>query len=211
MRHAFRSHAAESLIETLVAITVIVVSTTAALTVMRTALSGNDLIERKVIAVNLALEGIEALRNLRDTNYLLYASDPDNCWNKYGVSDVADCSDGTASEITEGTNYFLVRNFANDPLLGWSMQTVTGELSGKISLYDVDIDGDGVADTQMFAQRGVTNTDFTVSEQGLYRRRFTVVYATDGSAYDATVTVTWTDYHGLSHSIDLTRTIRNIY
>lgn len=213
MRHAFRSRPAESLIETLVAITVIVVSTTAALTVMRTALAGNDLIERKVIAVNLALEGLEALRNMRDTNYLLYASDPDNCWNKYAVTDVADCSDGTADEITEGVNYYLVRNFVRDPLLGWDLLVVSGATSGKMILYDVDIDGDSVADTQMYAQSGVTNADFTASttDTATYRRRFTVVESADGNAYDATVTVEWTDYHGLAHSIDLSRTIRNIY
>ncbi len=96
MRYAFlsrfSSRRAESMIETLVAITVIVIATTAALSVMRTALAGNQVIEKKVVALNLAEEVFEALRNIRDTNYLLYASDPDNCWNQINISDVSECT-----------------------------------------------------------------------------------------------------------------------
>jgi len=215
MRHAFRSSPAESLIETLVAITVIVVSTTAALTVMRTALSGNELIQEKVVAVNLALEGLEALKNLRDSNYLLYSTDPENCWNKYAITDVADCSDGdpgTAPEISEGTDYYFLRNFNNEPLLSWSILPVSAATSGALDLYDVDTDGDPASvETQIYAQSGLSVAGFTSVDPSAFRRRFSVVYAADGEAYDATVTVEWTDLHGLSHSVDLARTIRNIY
>ena len=97
MRHA---NPAESLIETMIAITVIILATTAAMSVLRTATNGNDIIGQKAIAINLAEEGFEALRNLRDTNYLLFSSDPDECWNKTNATDVSTCF--SATEITDG-------------------------------------------------------------------------------------------------------------
>jgi len=65
---------------------------------MRHAKAAESLTET-LIAINLAMESFEALRNLRDTNYLLFASDPDECWDKIEITDVADCSTATVTNI----------------------------------------------------------------------------------------------------------------
>lgn len=213
--HLLKNHPAESLIETLVSITVIVISTTAALTVMRTALQGNQVIEKKIQAINLAEEGFEVLRNLRDTNYLLFSSDAENCWNKLNVSDVSECSTSSATRIRAGTTYYFVRDFTNEPYLNWSVVAGSGSNIGYLDLYEVDLDGDGSADTEMVAQRNVSNTDFDSIESRVFQRTFTVEYGDyDGDGtndyYDATITVSWTE-DGLVKSVTEVRRIANIY
>ena len=61
---------AESMIETIIAITVIVISSSAAMSLTRTALAGNENIGERIVAMNLAKESIEAVENIRDSNYL---------------------------------------------------------------------------------------------------------------------------------------------
>ena len=91
MFHALKNRSAESLIESIVAVSIIVIATAASLSLIRTSLVGNNVIGEKIIAMNLALEGIEALRNIRDSNYLNFPSDPDECWNSIDAQIVDDC------------------------------------------------------------------------------------------------------------------------
>jgi hypothetical protein len=209
MRHA----KAESLIETIVAITVIVLATTAAMKVLRVSLEGNELIGEKVVAINLAEEAFEALRNIRDTNYLLFASDPDNCWNKLEVADVDDCSDGSAQEIADGKLYYLTRDFNSDPLYKWHLRLATDpSTDGYLDLYGLDIDGDGTNDTQMYAQTGISslpNMKAALTNRQLYQRQILISDVTDDS-YVATVTISWTE-KGQTKSLTLTRSISNVF
>ncbi len=39
-----------------------------------------DWVEAKIQAIQIAREGIEAVENIRDTNWLLFSSDTKNCW-----------------------------------------------------------------------------------------------------------------------------------
>lgn len=214
MRHAKR---AESLIETIVAITVIVLATTTALSIMRVALRGNQVVEKKVTAINLALEVFEGLKNVRDTNYLRFATDPDKCWNKYNVNDVADCSDGTADELLEGLTYYLKRRVSGEPLLAWSIEEATTGQHYAVNFHDVDLDLDGVTDFQMFTQGLISDPHFILqtSNSALFERSFEIVYGDeDGNGtddyYDAIVTVTWEE-NGAAHELELTRSIAHVY
>lgn len=209
MRHA---NPAESLIETLIAITVIVLATTAAMSVLRTSTNGNEIIGKKVIAMNLALEGFEALRNLRDTNYLLFSSDPDECWNKINATDVSTCS--TATEITDGYTYYLTRSFTTDPFFKWTLSRQTTGAQGYLSLFDLDIDGGSDWESQMYAQSTIATSSTITStavNRRLFRRLITIDYPSASSDYyDATITITWTD-HGQTKTLTLTRSIANVY
>ncbi len=37
--------------------------------------------QNRLIAIDIAREWIEAMTNIRDTNWMLFASNTDNCWN----------------------------------------------------------------------------------------------------------------------------------
>ncbi len=217
MRHA---KAAESLIETLIAITVIVLATTAALSVLRTSQAGNEVIGKKVIAINIAMEGFEALRNLRDTNYLLFASDPDNCWNKLEMTDVSDCTDAStpANTITDGYNYYLTRDFASTSttMFAWNLTRLTNtSTQGYLSMYDLDWDSNTDWESQIYAQStgtGVATSDMRslVANRSLFQRIITIDSPSGSDYYDATITVHWYD-NGVRQTISLTRSIAHVY
>ncbi len=84
-------------------------------------------------------------------------------------------------------------------------------MQGYLNLYDVDIDSDGDDDVQLFAQTGITDTDFNAptGSTRLYQRYVTISNKT-ASSYDATMTVRWYD-NGVQKSLVLTRTIANVY
>jgi len=213
MRHPLRSTPAESLIETIIAITVIILGTAAALSMLRTTLDGNELIGKKEIAINLALEGLDALKNIRDTNYLRFPLDADTCWNTYGGT-TASCADGTV--FNEGFTYYFVRDFNGTTALDWILVQVTSGANGFLTLYGVDLDGDRVSDMDLYAQSGLVATDgFITQEQRAFRRTVTVLYFDldgDGTndAFKATATVTWEE-RGATHSISFPRFITNVY
>lgn len=215
MRHA---KAAESLIETLIAITVIVLSTTAALSVLRTSQAGNEVIGQKVIAINIAMEGFEALRNLRDTNYLLFASNPDECWDTLDATDATTCS--SATHITNGYNYFLTRDFASTSttMFAWNLTRLTSTgTQGYLSLYNLDFDVPSNADweSQIYAQSigtGVGTGDMfaLTANRSLFQRIITIDYSSGSDYYDATITVHWYD-NGVRQTLSLTRSIAHVY
>jgi type II secretory pathway pseudopilin PulG len=206
----FISRRAESLVESVIAITVITLSTTAALVLIQTSIRGNRVIGEKVVALNLALEGIEAVKNIRDTNYLNFASDPENCWDVIDATSVSECST-TADHMEEGTTYYLKRNLRNEEKrLQWVLETTSA--FGDITHYEID-DGSGTVITEFFAQSGIEDVDttFTVIEEDAYARAITFTASSDPDNYiDVTSTVTW-ENKGNEYSVSLTRTLSNVY
>ncbi len=71
----------ESLIEVIMAIFVIGVGSTVATTLIVTALQANVFSRDSLQAVNLASEGIEAVRSIRDSNWIKFSSNKEICWN----------------------------------------------------------------------------------------------------------------------------------
>lgn len=209
MRHA---KPAESLIETMIAITVIVLATTAAMSVLRTSTDGNEIIGKKVVAMNLAMEGFEALRNIRDTNYLLFSSDPDECWNALNATDVADCP--TATKITDGETYFLARDFSTsaNPYFKWQLVRKTLASQGYLSLFSVDTDGDADWESQMYAYStltGVPDMSTTLPNRNLFQRTITIDYPAP-DYFDATIVISWYD-NSVLKTLTLTRSIAHVY
>src|SRR3989338_8402108 len=185
------SHAASGLIDVMVAVTIFGIMSTAALSMLRYSERGEQHVERQNAADDLALEAFAALQIMRGTNYLRYASDTDNCWNKLEITDVADCSEGSAEALTEGVTYYLVQDFDNSPLGAWYLYEVATDEDAYIDLYTMN-------GLPWYAQSGITNTSFTLEQSGLFERTLTVEYGDlDGDGtddyYDATVTLTWKD------------------
>lgn len=77
----FIKNKAESLLEVIVSIFVVSVGAAVATSLIVTSLQSNSFSRDNLIALNLAQEGIEAVRLVRDTNWLKYSFDKDNCWN----------------------------------------------------------------------------------------------------------------------------------
>lgn len=208
MFHPTRRHRAESLIETLTAITVIVIATAAALSVVRMSLRGNDIIGDKVVALNLALEGIEAVRNIRDTNYLRFASNPDDCWDALSVDDVDDCP-STEHLNGDSAYYVLERDLDPGTMFKWTLVGTDLTTEGQISLYSLDLDGDSEVDLKLYAQAGLSSgSDYSVLSEtsGQYQRLLEVSSADSDYIYLKS-TVYWEDGE---REVSVTRAIANV-
>jgi type II secretory pathway pseudopilin PulG len=193
------------MIETIIAITVIVIGTAAALSMLRTSLSGNELVGEKEVAINLALEALDGLKNIRDTNYLLYPAYADSCWDTFGATG-SGCSGAT--HFNASKSYFFVRSFSGSGSLDWKVVQVSSGTNGYLNLFSAALSDGRVMD--IYAPSTLSETGFTSTVTRAFRRTMTLTFNTAHTAYDATVTVSWQS-NNVTHSISLTRTIANIY
>lgn len=90
----------ETLIEIVVALFALTLFSAASTLVIVSALSSTRINKNNLAALNLAREGIELVRNIRDTNWLKYADK--TCWNTIPEKD--DCS----NKITNGNYQILL-------------------------------------------------------------------------------------------------------
>jgi type II secretory pathway pseudopilin PulG len=83
------SQSGQTLIETLVAIFILTMGVTAAVGLANFALGSSTSVTKQIIATGLAREGIEAVKNMRDTNWL-HDTLSTNCYNfTTGASDAS--------------------------------------------------------------------------------------------------------------------------
>ncbi len=219
----FNSRHAESLIESIVAITVIVLSTTAAMSLIRTSVSGNKVIAEKVIAMNLALEGVEAVKNIRDTNYLNFSSKPEDCWDAVDAKDISECDTAygapTATLMRDltalGKTYYLKRILQDEAYRFSYELSLDGASYEDISLYDVYDSSGSNKVMQLYAQSGLeslNNTVYRVVAEDIYKRSIVFTENTYDplNAVDVSVSVEW-ESKGANYSVTMTRTIANVY
>lgn len=72
---------AETLVEVIIAIFVVSMGAATATSLVVNAFQANNFSKDNLIGLNLAVEGIEAARNIRDSNWLKFGSDKEHCWN----------------------------------------------------------------------------------------------------------------------------------
>lgn len=80
----------QTLIETVVAVFILVMGITAALGLANYSLNATSSIRKQIIAMGLAREGIEAIKSMRDTNWL-NAPLSSSCYDYYSSSNVSFC------------------------------------------------------------------------------------------------------------------------
>lgn len=86
--------------ETVIALSILAIGVTLSSTLMATSLRNISTSKERVMAVNMAREGIEAVRNIRDTNWLKFSGSIRDCWNQLPQS----LDGGTCAEICNGLN-----------------------------------------------------------------------------------------------------------
>ena len=80
-RSSVRATRGELLVEVIVALGIFFVAMLAVSNVLVRSLQTQQISQQFILATNLAREGLEAVRNIRDTNWMRYPGDPANCWN----------------------------------------------------------------------------------------------------------------------------------
>lgn len=78
-------------------------------------------VENRIRAISIAREWIEAVTNIRDTNWLLFSSDKKNCWNtlNYNSSCISDTS--TTQDIPNNSHFVIYQ----DSNSRWNLQNTT--------------------------------------------------------------------------------------
>lgn len=122
-----RNKSAETLLETIIAVSMFMIiigpaSMLYASSVRNTAYNRDDL-----IGVGLAEEGLEMMRNMRDTNFLRFADRKEACWNTkpdFAAGNCADASSKIGNPDTDASQGFLLKLSLSD--FGWNLVSASG-------------------------------------------------------------------------------------
>ena len=93
----FKKNKGETILETIIAVSILAIGVTLSSTLMASSLRNINTSKNRVIAVNIAREGIEAMRNIRDTNWLKFSGNARQCWNHLP----SELDPGTCAEICD--------------------------------------------------------------------------------------------------------------
>ncbi len=80
MKNFWKKNAGETIVEVLVSTVLLVSVLAAAFVLLQRGSSANVNIENRIVAINIAREGVEAVRNIRDTNWLKYSGTRREKW-----------------------------------------------------------------------------------------------------------------------------------
>lgn len=139
-----------TLLEVVIAIFIFLVGVTGTLFLITRTVGQMNLFPSQLIASYLTQEGIEIIRNIRDTNYLEQATDAANPWNE----GLTGCSTGTSCEADYTTGSVTDAN-PKDPAL---------PLYGTGRFLKIDSNG-------VYSYSGTTDTKF--------KRKITIVPGAD--------------------------------
>lgn len=120
----------ETIAETIIALFVLSIGISVASTVIMNSIRNLTNSKNRVIAVSLALEGIEAVRSIRDTNWLFYSDQRRLCWNH-------DPSKGTC----DGSTPIIPGDY-----IVYKYQDQSWRLQSAYAQPLVDSNGDGIPD-----------------------------------------------------------------
>lgn len=175
-----------SLIELLIAITVIFIGLISILSSATYSLSISKISVNEIVAVNLASEGIEVVRNVRDSNWL--RGSPWDQWNIDGETD-------------PNNNYFLHIDNTTDLTNDWIIHAVGG---GPLAPIRPKVYYDSTY--HYYGQRNPPSIPPSWQETPFAR----VINITNISAEEVRVvsTVNWTDQAG-NHSVSIVEYLYN--
>ena len=159
------------------------VGLTGSLTLVLSAINAATVTKEKVIALNLAREGIEAVRNIRDTNWLKYGANMRECWNwdenwdKSNNDDVDSpgCATGYKAERLIQPGYYRV-DFDNTNYK-WKLEKYTTVSNWTVDLWTTDM--------PLHIDTSRTGSGFYTHRSGAstrYQRRIKIGYLKDNGA-----------------------------
>jgi type II secretory pathway pseudopilin PulG len=129
---------AETLVEILIALFVISITTGAASVMIVSSLRSNAEQKDEIIAINLAREGLEAVQNIRDTNWLICRNTDQQTLLSYNINKIADCYDSNHPKFSATLTHFRVGtdlafdSAASDGFgasLAWMLQSITNNVA----------------------------------------------------------------------------------
>jgi type II secretory pathway pseudopilin PulG len=177
MFNSFFHRRGESLTETMVSLSILGVGVAGALGLIFFALNSVNMLKDKVVAINLAREGIESVRAMRDTNWLKYSSNQRECWNWNEKN--GDCtshlSDGTFNNQLIQPGYY--RPVLSDTDYHWKIESTGTTPEQWTSFYDINLTGTGGG---LYVYAGTAGTYKTI-----FQRRVFLRYLNDSGVFNS--------------------------
>ncbi|MBU1017998.1 hypothetical protein KKA33_03140 [Patescibacteria group bacterium] len=109
MRLSLKSRGGESILEAIIAMTILSFGVMFSSAIIGSSLGNVHIAKNRVVAVNIAREGVEAVRNIRDTNWLKFASKRRQCWNFEPQSDPNTPCTGADNELILPGDYIIYK------------------------------------------------------------------------------------------------------
>lgn len=122
-----KSKIATTIAEAMVVTLVVVSWLTWVYTIYNSSLKFTITTENKIQAIQIAREWIEALTNIRDTNWLLYSSNAKNCWKTFNYDSTCIWNSAFTNNIANNWNYRILRDVNNRwilesaPISAWDL------------------------------------------------------------------------------------------
>ncbi|MDD5213674.1 MAG: hypothetical protein PHG82_04585 [Candidatus Gracilibacteria bacterium] len=173
----FKSKKATSIVEVMVIMLIIVVGTVGMYSIFGQGQKLSITTSNRIQAIQISREGLEAMINIRDSNYLLYSANYKDCWNTINYD--TNCVSGTPNNIRAGSYKIFQGNDSKWYLSGFS----SGLYSDTTyrNNFKVGIDSNG-----LYTQSGGTDT------KPLFTREIKVSYP-QTDEMKLTSLVQWTD------------------
>lgn len=108
-----KSKMATTIVEAIIVTLVIVMWLTWVYSIYSASIKETNAVETKIQAIQIAREWIEAITNIRDTNWLLYSSDKKNCWKTFNYDVSCIWNSTFSNNIKNAWNYKIYRDIDN--------------------------------------------------------------------------------------------------
>ena len=165
------SKKATSIIETMVIIVIVVTGVTGVWGIYNESQKLSQSVWYKTQAIQIAREWIEAMTNIRDTNWLMFPSDTPNCWNVLNYSGSCIGNVGVSSDIGTGS-YIIYPHKDNNR---WMLET-RASLPPASASYREEYRVMRDATTSLYTQSWSFKTELTEEIKPLFTREIVVEY-----------------------------------
>ncbi len=109
-KYHYKKKRAESLVEVIIAIFVVAMGAGITSSLVVSALQSNSFSRDNLIALNLAVEGLEAVRDIRDSNWLKFSFDQKTCWDL--LPSQTECNENSKRIETKNYTTYLGADYA---------------------------------------------------------------------------------------------------
>lgn len=197
---------AETLAEAVMAITVLGIGAGGIMIMLNSAIRANDIGQERIVALNLAQEGAAAVETLRNTNWLRFPGNRDECWDTLDASSETGCA--TSAKLANGATYVVYRELRNSAeLMTWGFSNVAGFTTAPTpeeaqTLREYTVGGQPFLSHALGGNAMLASTPVA----GNYRR--TVTVAKSPNTIEVTATVTWTS-RGQDHTVNFSSEFYN--
>lgn len=135
----------ETLLEVIIAVFVVALGSATASSLIVQSLLSNQYNKDSLQALSLAQEGLEMMRVVRNTNWMKFSADTDNCWNVIPNQSVCDAPTNLIDEGFYALGYTLSAVHATD--LDVADGISANDQDYRLSYYDYDPGNDANGDT----------------------------------------------------------------